>query len=398
MKTAAKTVEGTYRTGYNAHTCMEPLNCTVAITNDRVDVWGSFQNPPGSLAVVAEHLGVQPVNVYTHTTFLGDGFGQRSRNHEVRQAAEIAKQVGNRPVKMIWTREEDTRMHTGRPASYSWLKAGLDAQGNIIAIHTRTSGHSAAAQNNPTSVANGLDAGISNGVRDHRYKIPNMLAENYIRNTNQHTQAYRAPGYEHNIWHFEQFFDEVARAAGKNPMDLRIALTADLPDWQAVLKTLKEKSGYRIDLPKGEGMGMAICESFGTIVGAVAKVTVTRRGAVTVDKVNVVLDCGNLVTPAVAEHQGQSATVYSMTDALYRELTIEKGQVVEGNFDTYPLMKISQMPVVETHFALSGGDKWGGMGEPVTPPIPAAIGNALFAATGIRVREQPASRTNLSWT
>ncbi|MSP20847.1 MAG: xanthine dehydrogenase family protein molybdopterin-binding subunit [Alphaproteobacteria bacterium] len=398
MKTAAKTVEGTYRTGYQAHTCMEPLNCTVSITADRVDVWGGFQNPPGSLAIVAEHLGVQPVNVYTHTTFLGDGFGQRSRNHEVRQAAEVARLVGNRPVKMIWTREEDTRMHTGRPASYSWNKAGLDAAGNIIAIHSRTAGHSAAAQNNPTSVANGLDNGISNGIRDHRYKVANSLAENYIRNTNQHTAAYRAPGYEHNLFHFEQFMDEIALAAGKNPLDMRIALTTDLPDWQMVLKTLKQKSGYRTDLPKGEGMGVAICESFGTIVAAAAKVTVSRRGQLTVDKVNIVLDCGNLVTPAIAEHQGQSAVVYALTDMLYRDMTIEKGAIVESNFDTYPLMKINQMPVVETHFALSGGDKWGGMGEPVTPPVAPAAANAIFAATGIRVRTQPILGTSLAWT
>ena len=289
-------------------------------------------------------------------------------------------------------------MHTGRPASYSWLKAGLDAQGNIIAIHTRTSGHSAAAQNNPTSVANGLDAGISNGVRDHRYKIPNMLAENYIRNTNQHTQAYRAPGYEHNIWHFEQFFDEMAIAAGKNPLDLRIALTQDLPDWQAVLKTLKEKSGYRTDLPKGEGMGVAIQESFGSIVAMCAKVSVSRRGQLTVDTYDVVVDCGNLVTPRIAEHQMQSGITYGLTDALLRELTIQNGAIVEGNFDTYPLMKITQMPTVRVHFALAGGEKWGGMGEPATPPAAPAMANAVFMATGKRIRETPFARQDLSWS
>ncbi len=398
MKTAAKTVEGHYFTGYDSHTCMEPMSCTVSITADRVDVWGGFQNPPGALAVVAEHLGKQPVDVYSHTTFLGGGFGLRSRNHEVRQAAEIARQVGNRPVKMLWTREENERQARGRPAAMSHLKMGLDAQGMPIAFYGRFAGHSAAAQANPTAVANGLDSGTMNGIRDHRYKIANTLIEGHIRNTNQNIQAYRAPGYEHNLWHMEQFMDEVALAGGKDPLQLRIDLTKDLPDWQLVLNTLKQKSGYRRDLPKGEGMGVAIGESFGSIIAMCAKVSVSRRGQLTVEKYDVVVDCGNLVTPAIAAHQMQSGIVYGITDAIYRELTIDKGAVVEGNFDTYPLLKISQMPVVDVHFALAGGDKWGGMGEPATPPAAPALGNAIFAATGKRVRDVIINQADLSWT
>lgn len=397
MKTAAKTLEAVYRTGYDAHTCMEPLNCTVSITPDRVDVWGGFQNPPGALAVVAEHLGRQPVDVYTHTTFLGGGFGQRSRNHENRMAAEIARQVGNRPVKMIWTREEDIRQLRGRPAGLTWFKAGLNAQNQVVAYYARSAQHSGGAQSNPTSVANGLDNGSLNGIRDHRYAIPNVLVEGHIRNTNIHTQAYRAPGHEHNLWHAEQFIDEVAHAAGKNPLDFRIDLTKDLADWQLVLKTLKEKSGYRTDLPRGEGMGVAIGESFGSIIAMCATVTVSRRGQLTVEKYTVVVDCGHVVTPKIAEAQMQSGIVYGLTDALYRELTIDKGAIVEGNFDTYPLMKINQMPVVDVHFALSGGEKWGGMGEPATPPAAPALGNAIFMATGKRIRRTPVSRSDLSW-
>jgi isoquinoline 1-oxidoreductase beta subunit len=397
MRTAAKTVEAVYYTGYDSHTCMEPMSCTVAITNDRVDVWGGFQNPPAALAIVAEHLGKQPVDVYSHTTFLGGGFGLRARNHEVRQAAEIARQVGNRPVKMLWTREENERQTRGRPASMSWLRMGLDASGMPIAFYGRLAGHSAAAQANPTSVANGLDLGTSNGIRDHRYKIANNLMESHIRNTNLHIQAYRAPNYEHNLWHFEQFFDEVALAGGKDPLDLRIELTKDLPDWQLVLKTLKQKSGYRRDLPRGEGMGVAIGESFGSIIAMCAKVTVSRRGQLTMDKFDVVVDCGNLVTPAIAAHQMQSGIVWGVTDVIYRELTVDKGAIVEGNFDTYPLMKIHQMPVVEVHYALAGGDKWGGMGEPAAPPAAPALGNAIFAATGKRVRDRLISQVDLSW-
>ena len=398
LRTAAKTVAGTYRTDYQAHTCMEPLNCTVSITANRVDVYGSFQNPPGALAVVAEHLNKQPVDVYTHTTFLGGGFGQRSRNHETRQAAEIARMVGNRPVKMIWTREEDIRMHTGRPTSLTSFKAGIDAQGKLIAYHARTAGHSAGAQNNPASVANGLDAGMTNGIRDHRYAVPNVLVESYIRNTNQHTQAYRAPGHEHNLFQAESFLDEVAHAAGKNPLDYRIEMTKDLADWQLVLKVLKEKSGYRTDLPKGQGMGVAIGESFGTIVAQCATVSVSRRGQLTVERMTVVVDCGNLVTPAIGEHQMQSGVVYGLTDALYRGLTIDKGAIVESNFDTYPLMKIGQMPLIDVHWALAGGDKWGGLGEPATPAAAPAVGNAIFMATGKRIRTTPFIQHDLSWT
>ena len=398
MKTAVKFVEGTYRTGYDAHVCMEPLNCTVQIAGDRVDVYGGFQNPPGALAVVAEHLDVQPTSVYTHTTFLGGGFGQRARNHEVRMGAEIARLVGgNRPVKMIWTREEDIRQLRGRPAGLTWFKAGLDATGKVVAYHARTAQHSGAVFTNPQSVANGLDNGSSNGIRDHRYSIPNILVESYIRNTNVMTQAYRAPGYEHNAFMAEQFVDEMAIAAGKNPLDFRMELTKDLADWQLVLKTLKEKSGYRTDLPKGEGMGVAIQESFGSIVAMCATVTVSRRGQLTVEKYTVVVDCGNVVTPRIAAHQMESGIVYGLTDAMLRELTIQNGQIVEGNFDTYPLLKINQMPVVDVHFALAGGEKWGGMGEPATPPAAPALANAVFAATGKRIRETPFARQDLSW-
>jgi isoquinoline 1-oxidoreductase beta subunit len=369
----------------------------VHITPDRVDVYGGFQNPPGALAIVAEHLGRQPVDVYSHTTFLGGGFGLRSRNHEVRQAAEVARQVGNRPVKMIWTREEDIMQGRGRPANYTQFKAAINAQGQVVAYHARMAGHSGTAQSNPTAVANGLDNGMSNGIRDHRYNIPNVLIESHIRNTNQDIQAYRAPGHEHNLFHAEQFIDEIAIAAGKNALDYRMELTKDLADWQLVLKTLKEKSGYREDLPKGEGMGVAIGESFGSIVAMCSHVTVTRRGQLTVEKMTVVVDCGHLVTPKIAEHQMQSGIVYGLTDLLYRDHTINRGEVVERNFDTQPLMKINQMPKVEVFFALAGGDKWGGMGEPATPPAAPAVANAIFRATGKRVREQP-NRIDLSWT
>ncbi len=393
---AAKKVEAVYESPYQAHACMEPMNCTVSVTADRVDVYGGFQNPPGALAVVADNLGAKPENVYTHTTFLGGGFGRRSRNDEVRQAAAIAGVV-KKPVKMVWTREEDFRQGKHRPMATTKLIAGIGADGMPSGLWMRSVQHSITAHSRPDAVVNGLDNGSVEGFRTNVYAIKDQYLDMHIRNSNLPVQAYRSVAVSQNIFQFESFIDEVAQAGGKDPLQLRMDLTKDLADYQLVLKTLKEKAGWSTTLPKGTGMGMAMSTAFGTICAQCATVSVTRRGVLTVDKVVAVFDTGHLVNPSIAEGQSQSAITMGLGAAWIQEITLDKGQVVQGNFDTYPIMRMNQMPVIETHFALSGGDKWGGMGEPGLPPIGAAVGNAIFYATGKRVRSMPFNHTDLSW-
>jgi len=394
---AAKKIEGVYESPYVAHACMEPMNCTVAITNDRVDVYGGFQNPPGALSVVADNLGVQPNNVYTHTTFLGGGFGRRSRNDEVRQAAAVAKLAG-KPVKMVWTREEDFRQGTHRPMAVTKFQAGIGADGMPTGLWIRSVQHSITAHSRPEAVVNGLDNGAIEGFRTNVYNIPNQYVDMHIRNSHIPVHFYRSVAVSQNIFQIESFIDEMAQAGGKDPMQYRIDLTKDLPDYQLVLKTLKEKSGWATNLPKGTGMGIGLSVAFGTVVAQVATVSVTRRGALTVEKVVCALDCGHLVNPSIAEAQVQSSIVMGLGDATIHEITVDKGQVVQGNFDTFPIIRMNQMPIIETHFALTGGDKWGGMGEPALPPTAAAVANAIFYATGKRVRSMPFSHTDLSWS
>ena len=393
---ATTVVEGDYQAPYQSHACMEPFNCTVHITDNRADVYGSFQNPPGALAVVAEQLGMDPINVFSHTTFLGGGFGRRSRNDEPRQAAEIARQVG-RPVKMVWTREEDMMQNKMRPMAVARFKAGLGPDGMPVGWHARVAGHSITAHIRPERIENGLDNSLLAAVRNHPYNIPNQLVDMHVRNSHIPVHYWRSVNASQNVFMAEQFVDEMAQAGGHDPLDFRLKMVEDLEDWSLVLNTLKEKSGWTTDLPPGTGMGIGISEEFGTVVGQVATVTVSRRGQLTIDKIVAAVDCGHLVNPAIAEGQIESAIVYGLSACLAGEVTISGGQVVENNFDTFKVLRINEMPIIETHWALTGGDKWGGLGEPGLPPVAAAVANAIFYATGKRPREMPIVHTDLSW-
>jgi isoquinoline 1-oxidoreductase beta subunit len=393
---ATTVVEADYQAPYQSHACMEPYNCTVNITGDRADVYGSFQNPPGALAVVAEQLGMDAANVFTHTTFLGGGLGRRSRNDEPRQAAEIARQVG-RPVKMVWTREEDMMQNKMRPMAVSRFKAGLGPDGRVVGWSARVAGHSINAHLRPARVVDGLDNSLLAGIRNHPYSIPNQFVDVHVRNSHIPVHYWRAVNASQNVFMGEQFIDEMAQAGGHDPMQYRLDMVKDLPDWTLVLNTLRDKSGWTTDLPPGTGMGIGISEEFGTVCGMVATVTVTRRGQVMVDKVTAVADCGHLCNPIMAQGQVEGAIVTALSAGLAGEITIRDGKVVENNFDTFKLLKINEMPLIDTHFALTGGDKWGGLGEPPLPPTMAAVANAIFYATGKRAREMPIVHTDLSW-
>jgi isoquinoline 1-oxidoreductase beta subunit len=382
-----KTIESDYTAPYLSHACMEPLNCTVHVQADRVDVWVGTQNPEAALMAVAEVTGIAPENVYLHNCFLGGGFGRRSHTDFVREAALIAKEVG-RPVQMIWSREEDSARGNYRPMAAVRFKAGFDLDGNLIAYTNHSVTHSILAGMNPAVMEQGVDQSSLEGLVNMPYVVANKRITHTIKNTNVSAWYWRSVGNSQNAFAMECFVDEMATAAGMDPMAFRRKHLQRRPDMLNVLDMLAQESGWGRRRPGSSRLGMAIHECYGTICGQVAEVSV-EDGSARVHRIVSVVDCGNLVNPLTAEEQVESAVIFGLTAALYGKLTIENGRVLENNFDTYQMITMEDAPVMETHFALSGGDKWGGMGEPATPPVAPAVCNALYRITGRRIRSLP---------
>jgi isoquinoline 1-oxidoreductase beta subunit len=261
----------------------------------------------------------------------------------------------------------------------------------------RIAGHSINAHLRPARIVDGLDNSLLAGLRNHPYNIPNQFADVHVRNSHIPVHYWRSVNASQNVFMGESFMDEMAQAGGHDPLQFRLDMVKDLEDWTLVLKTLGEKSGWTTDLPPGTGMGIGIAEEFGTVCGQVATVTVSRRGQITIDKIVAAVDCGHLVNPLMAQGQVESAIVTGLSACMAGEITISGGKVVEDNFDTFKVLRMNEMPVIETHWALTGGDKWGGLGEPPLPPVAAAVANAIFYATGKRVRQMPFVHTDLSW-
>jgi isoquinoline 1-oxidoreductase beta subunit len=388
-----KVVTAEFERPFETHARMEPINATVHVQADRVDVWSPTQDQSAAILLVADQLKRDPKDVYAHTMFLGGGFGGNGAGGTgvTRQAAEISKQVG-RPVKVLWSREEDLAQDKQRPLSVARLTAAIGDNGLPEAIVTRAAWFT----------QDGIDrlgpATADYAIATMPYKIPHRHHERHNAKTHIPSSTHRAPGANQHGFFTEVFVDEMAQAGGWNPLDWRIEMTKHLPDWQLVLKTLKEKSGFRTDLPKGEGMGVGIVHSHGTIAAACATVAVSRRGALTVEKVVIVVDSGHVINPHAAAEQCEGAVCWELSHAWLGGLDLEGGRFTNTNFDTYNLLRIDQMPQVETHFALSGGTKWGGMGEPAGPPTPPAVANAIWYATGKRIRSTPFRAHDLSWS
>jgi isoquinoline 1-oxidoreductase beta subunit len=398
LSAATKVVEADYEAPYLAHATMEPMNCTAQVTPERVDVWVSTQNPESTLAAAAETAGVAPEQVHVHTTFLGGGFGRRFYNDEVRQAVTVAKAMGGRPVKLLWTREEDMRHDFYRPMSALRFRAALDVNGVPNAFLNRSVTHSILSWVRPDDVKSGIDRTSVEGLATMPYGFDHYRIEHLIQNTHVPVAFWRSVGSSQNAFALESFIDEIAHAGGKDPVELRRVLLKSHPDWLRVLDTVAQKANWGKTMPKGTAQGVAIHECFGSIVGQVAEVSVSRRGDVRVERVVCAIDCGHVVNPLSVAEQMESGVVYGLAAALYGEITIDKGRVVESNFDTYPLPRIDVMPEVETHLALSGGEKWGGVGEPSVPTLAPAVCNAIFRITGKRIRSLPLSNHDLRWT
>jgi isoquinoline 1-oxidoreductase beta subunit len=397
LESAAKVVEADYEAPYLAHATMEPMNCTAYVTPERAEVWVSTQNPEGALAAVSEVSGVAPKNVYVHNCFLGGGFGRRFYNDEVRQAVTVAKAVG-KPVKLVWTREEDMRHDFYRPMAALRFQAGLDANGRPVALFNRSATHSILAWFRPDAVRNGIDRTSVEGLANMPYGFEHYRFEHLLRRTPVPVAFWRSVGSSQNAFALECFLDEVAHAAGQDAVELRRMLLKDHADWRKVLDTVAEKANWGKSMPPGMAQGVAIHECFGSIVAQVAEVSVSKRGEVRVERVVCAVDCGHVVNPLTVAEQMESGIVFGLTAALYGEITIEHGRAVEGNFDSYQMLRMRDMPEVETHLALTGGDKWGGIGEPGVPPIAPAVCNAIFTITGKRVRSLPLVKHDLSWS
>ena len=393
---ATKVVEAIYSAPHQAHATMEPLGCTAQVTQNRVDLWLGTQDPEGAIHSGAEQSGVAPENVHVNNCFLGGGFGGRGSRSEVNQAVAIAKTLGGRPVNLVWTREEDIKNDYYNPSLVTRFQAGLGSDGMPLTWFSRSTGDSILFWHRPKAVANGIDPIILRGLSDMPYQISNKRVEYIMRNQHIPVSFWRAPGVCNSIFMIESFIDELAHTGNKDPVEFRGVLLENNPNWLNVLNTAADKANWGQSLPPRTGQGIAICVAFGTIVAQVAQVSVSRRGELTVEKVVCALDCGHVINPLTVEMQVESCVVYGLSAALYGEITVENGAVVQKNFDDYPMLKMKNMPEVETHLALSGGTEWGGIGEASLPSCAPAVANAVFAATGKRMRSMPFKHYDLS--
>jgi len=383
---AAQRVEAGYEVPFLHHATMEPMNCTAHVRADSCDVWVPTQNQTRAQEVAAEVAGLPKEKVRIHTTFLGGGFGRRLESDFVSEAVRVSKAVGA-PVKVIWTREDDTQHGFYRPASYNRFVAGLDAAGNPVAWTHRVVGTPIRLKFGP--LPKGLDGSLVDGAEDLPYVIPNLLVDQVAADFLPIPRGFwRSVGISHNAFVTESFLDEVATAAKRDPYELRRALLKDKPRHLRTLELVAEKAGWGTPLPAGRGRGIAFAEWQPTVCAQVAEVSVGADGAVHVHRVVCAVDCGPAVNVGQIEAQIQGGIVYGLTAALYGEITIERGRVKQGNFTDYPMMHIHEMPVVEVHVVPST-EKQGGIGEPSVGPIAPAVCNAIFAATGKRIRKLP---------
>jgi isoquinoline 1-oxidoreductase beta subunit len=390
----ATIVEALYEAPHLAHAPMEPLNALAHWREDRLDVWLGTQDADAALKLAAKAGGLDRWNVYVHNCYLGGGFGRRAVNDELRQAVEVSKAL-RKPVKLVWTREQDIQHDRYRPQAAIRMKAALGPDGMPTAFDFRTAVGSISRSLGWDAVKSGVERQAVEGLANCPYKVAALNVDCALKNTHVPVMFWRSVGSSQNAFAVESFIDEVAHAAKKDPYEFRRALLADRPDFVAVLDKLADKGDWGKPLPADTGRGIAIHEAFGTIVGEIAEVQVGRNGEVKVKRVVACVDCGHVVNPTTVEMQIEGAVLYGLTAALFGEITIKQGRVEQSNFYDYLIARMGDSPVIETHFALSGGGKWGGVGEPGTPPIAPAVANAVFAVTEKRIRSLPLKNANL---
>lgn len=390
-----KIVEAVYEAPHAAHAQMEPLSATVHFTGNTLDIWVGTQIPMGALRLAAAASGLRQEQINLHNCFLGGGFGRRGTNDEMRQAILVAKQVG-KPVKLVWTREEDMTHDRYRPQAAVRLKTALGAKGMPAAFDARIAVGSIRRSIGMDKVPSGIEPQAIEGIANTNYKIPNLRVGVMLKNTHIPVGFWRSVGSSQNAFFMESYIDELAHAAGQDPYNFRRALLMHRPDFIGVLDKVAANGDWGKPLPAGRGRGIAIHECFGSIVGQVVEVTVSRKGELRVDRVVAAVDCGHVVNPRIVEAQIESGIIFGLSAALYGDLTIKDGRIQQTNFDQYEMVRLADAPKIEVYLALSGGKKWGGIGEPGTAPAAPAVANAVFAATGKRVRALPLKNARLS--
>ena len=382
---AAKKIESVYTVPFLHHATMEPMNCTAFVRAGACEVWVPTQNQTRAQEVAAEAAGVPKETVRIHTTLLGGGFGRRLESDFVAEAVSISKAV-NAPVKVIWSREDDTKHGFYRPATYNRLAAGLDAQNKPVAWTHHIVAPPILIKFGP--LQNGIDGTLIDGASDVPYSFPNLFVDQLAVDLPVPLGFWRSVGASQNAFVVECFMDEVAAAAGRDPFELRREMLQSKPRHLRVLELAAAKAGWGTPLPPGRGRGIAISEWEPTTCAEVAEVSVAPDGTVRVHRVVCAVDCGPVVNVDTIEAQMQGGVVFGLSAALYGEITIDRGRVRQGNFTDYPMLRIPEMPVVETHIVPSN-DAIGGIGEPSVPPTAPAVCNAIFAATGKRIRSLP---------
>ena len=394
LQSAGKVLEAEYEVPYLAHACMEPMNCTVLYDGDKAEAWTGNQSSSFVVNGVSEGTGVSKSNVRTNITFLGGGFGRRGETDFVLEAAKVAKQFPGTPIQLVYTREEDMKNDYYRPAVISQVKAGL-SDGEILGWKKKIGTQGALAglfkRNVPLMPMNPEDDPSSTeGMRELPYKMKAAYTDLTTVELPMNVGTWRSVGHSQNAFFSESFMDECAIELNKDPYELRKEMLQGSPRHLAVLNKVAELSNWKAPVENGKARGIALHESFGSVVGEVAEISMEGKN-IKVEKVYCVIDCGTVVNPRIVESQMQSGIVYGLTAALYGEITLKDGKIIQSNFPNYEMVKMNTMPEVVVGI-MNSDDYPGGVGEPGTPPIAPALTNAIFAASGTRIRSLPLSK------
>lgn len=386
LAAGAKTIESVYEVPFLEHACMEPMNATASVKPDACEIWAPTQSPGGTQATGARISGLPLDKVVVNTTYLGGGFGRRGEQDFIVDALETSKAVGA-PVKVMWTRPDDLQHGFYRPSTYNIFKAALDAQGHPVAWWNRVVGPGILVQKGRAQ-AGTIDPAAVEGVRNMPYSIPNVHVEWVNKDYGIPIGFWRSVGPSQNGFIVESFVDELALAAGKDPVEFRKALLGRSPRHRAVLELAAARANWGAPLPAGRAQGCAVMFSYGSYVAHVAEVSVAPDGKVRVHKLVGAIDAGFAVNPDQVKAQMEGGGIYALTALLYGAITIDRGRVQQSNFHDYPMLRINEAPVMETHI-LDSGAPAGGLGEPGVPTVAPAVCNAIYALTGKRIRALP---------